>query len=129
MDFSDEIIEIEELGDMEMIDIEVSGNHLFYANGILVKNSMGIPATADFIMFYGSDEENMVYESELFYKIAKNRLGGRVGEIGKFYYDTRSLKLYDVEEFDDWKDDAEISGDNREISPQLDNTQGRRGRR
>jgi hypothetical protein len=95
-----------------------------------ISESMGVPATADFVMFYGSDEENIVYESELFYKIVKNRLGGRVGEIGKFYYDTRSLKLYDSVEFDMWKDDSETSGDSREISQQLDTTQRiqRRGR-
>jgi intein/homing endonuclease len=33
------IIKIEEIDEREMIDIEVSGNHLFYANNILTHNS------------------------------------------------------------------------------------------
>jgi hypothetical protein len=37
----DEIISIEELYEEEMIDIEVSGNHLFFANDILTHNSNG----------------------------------------------------------------------------------------
>lgn len=35
----DEIIEIEYLGEKDTIDISVSGNRLFYANGILTHNS------------------------------------------------------------------------------------------
>jgi hypothetical protein len=35
----DEIIEIEEIGEMETIDIEVDGDNLFYCNDILVHNS------------------------------------------------------------------------------------------
>ena len=57
-----EVISIEEVGDMDMIDIEVSGNHLFYANDILTHNSnsdvgledtsesFGLPATADTLL-------------------------------------------------------------------------------
>ena len=33
------ILKIEELDEREMVDIEVSGNHLFYANNILTHNS------------------------------------------------------------------------------------------
>lgn len=80
-----------------------------------ISESMGVPATADFMSIYGIDEDKMVYESELFYKICKNRLGGRVGEIGKFYYDTRSLKMYDSLELDLWLEEATISGDDRKI--------------
>jgi len=35
----DEIVEIEEIGEQVLIDIEVSGDNLFYANGILTHNS------------------------------------------------------------------------------------------
>jgi len=39
VDCEDEIISIEETGEIEMIDISVSGDHLFLANGILTHNS------------------------------------------------------------------------------------------
>lgn len=76
--------------------------------------SMGIPATADFMAVLGVDQSQMVYESEVLYKITKNRMGGRVGEIEKFYLDKRSLKMYDSSELDLWIEEATISGDNRE---------------
>jgi len=80
-----------------------------------ISESMGVPATADFMSIYGIDEDKMVYESELFYKICKNRLGGRVGEIEKFYYDARSLKMYDSLELDLWLEESKISGDDRKL--------------
>jgi len=63
------ILKIEELDEREMVDIEVSGNHLFYANDILTHNSssdveitdtsesFGLPATADFLVALISTEE------------------------------------------------------------------------
>jgi hypothetical protein len=39
MEFTDEIVEIVEVEQMDLIDIEVSGDHLFWANGILTHNS------------------------------------------------------------------------------------------
>lgn len=39
MIYNDEIVEIEYLGEQETIDINVSGNRLFYANDILTHNS------------------------------------------------------------------------------------------
>ena len=41
------ILKIEELDEREMIDIEVSGNHLFYANAILTHNSSSDPELTD----------------------------------------------------------------------------------
>lgn len=38
-EINDEIVEIEYLGEQDTIDINVSGNRLFYANGILTHNS------------------------------------------------------------------------------------------
>lgn len=35
----DEIVSIEKLGKRKTVDIEVTGNHLFYANGVLTHNS------------------------------------------------------------------------------------------
>lgn len=78
-----------------------------------IAESMGIPATADFMAILGTDEDQMVYESEILYKITKSRIGGRVGAIDRFYLDKRSLKMYDSSELDLWIEDATISGDDR----------------
>ena len=78
-----------------------------------IAESLGVPATADFMAILGTDEDNMIYENEVLYKITKNRLGGRVGQFDKFYLDARSLKMYDSCELDEWLADAEISGDDR----------------
>jgi hypothetical protein len=114
--YDDEIVSIEYIGQQECIDIEVSDDHLFYANGLLTKNSVGVAATADLIAIFGSGEDKAVYESELFYKIVKNRLGGRVGVVDKFYTDARNLKMYDSSEQDQWVDDAKISNDTRSMA-------------
>ena len=84
---------------------EVNFNH--------IAESMGIPATADFMAIMGTDEEQMVYESEILYKITKSRIGGRVGNMERFYLDKNSLKMYDSSELDLWIDEATISGDDR----------------
>lgn len=81
-----------------------------------LSESIGTAATADFIVVLGTDSDSLVYENELFYKILKNRLGGRVGEISKFYNDNKSLKMYDSSELQDWIDDAMISGASRTIT-------------
>ena len=94
-----------------------------------IAESMGLPATADFMAILGADEDSMVYQSELFYKIVKNRLGGRVGDINKFYYDSRSLKMYDDTELDLWISEAEQSGDVRERFEQQEVVRQPRGRR
>jgi len=78
-----------------------------------VAESLGVPATADFMAILGTDEDQMIYENEILYKITKNRLGGRVGQFDKFYLDAKSLKMYDRSEMDEWIQDAEISGDER----------------
>jgi hypothetical protein len=91
-----------------------------------IAESLGVPATADFMAIFGEDDESMVYESELAYKIVKNRLGGRVGTIGRMFYDTRSLKMYDSEELNLWISDAEKSGDTRDLVPIGRELRGRR---
>ena len=78
-----------------------------------IAESMGIPATADFMAVLGTDQDEMIYESEVLYKITKSRIGGMVGTVDKFYLDKKSLKMYDSSEMDDWIDDAMISGDTR----------------
>ena len=96
-----------------------------------IAESLGIPATADFMSIIGTDEDMMVYENEVLYKITKNRLGGRVGQIDKFFFDARSLKMYDSCEEDLWIAEAEISGDDRASMDheEADERRNRRGRR
>lgn len=92
--------------------------------------SIGIAATSDFIAIMGTDEDQMVYESEILYKIAKSRIGGRVGVIDKFYMDKRSLKMYDTSELDTWIDDATFSGDSRDqVSHEENENQNRENNR
>jgi hypothetical protein len=79
-----------------------------------IAESMGIPATADFMSIFGLDEDALIYECELHNKIVKNRLGGRVGDVCKFYYDNRSLKMYDEMEDEIWLEDSKITGDTRD---------------
>lgn len=74
--------------------------------------SMGVPATADFMTILGTDEEQMEYENEVLYRIVKSRIG-RSGVDEKFYLDRRNLKMYDSSEMDVWIDDATESGDER----------------
>jgi replicative DNA helicase len=94
-----------------------------------IGESMGIPSTADFMAIYGVDENKMVYENELLYKIVKNRLGGQVGEINSMYYDARTLKMYDVSEEDLWMRDAEITADTREAYTRRQQSEDSGGRR
>lgn len=125
------IEKIEKVKTGRTIDITTSGNNLFYANGILTHNSgsflpledidfnyiqesVGVAATADFCSVSGNNEDDMVYESEIWYKIIKNRLGGMVGSMNKFFFDQRSLKMYDADELDLWIKEATLSGDTRD---------------
>ena len=90
-----------------------------------IAESWGLPATCDFMGIFGTDEDALIYENELHYKIVKNRLGGRVGEIDKLYLDTRTLKMYDNTELDLWLSDASISGDERNIAERQNNDNDR----
>lgn len=80
-----------------------------------IAESMGIPATADFMAIMGGDENSMVYESEVAYKIVKNRLGGQIGAIDKLYFDDRSLKMYDSTELDMWIEDSKRTEGSRNL--------------
>jgi len=80
-----------------------------------IAESLGLPATADFMAIMGVDDDSLVYESELHGKIVKNRLGGRVGERFTMYYDSRTLKMWDESELNDWILAGEKSGDERNL--------------
>ena len=90
--FNDEIEEITEVGEIEMLDFNISGNRLFYVNNILTHNSatnntedadnsnvsdsMGTVMTSDFMLFLLQNEE-MKERKEIVCKCTKNRFTGR----------------------------------------------------
>jgi len=80
-----------------------------------IGESLGISATCDFLAIMGRNNEDLIYESELHYKIVKNRMGGRVNEVGKFYIDKKCLKMYDESELDVWLMDEKATGDTRVV--------------
>jgi hypothetical protein len=105
-----EVVSIEEIGEMDMIDIEVSGNHLFYANDILTHNSssdvgledtsesFGLPATADFMFALISTEE-LQQINQIMVKQLKNRYSD-LGNARRFVVgvDRSKMRLYNVEQ-------------------------------
>ena len=105
----EKITHIEEIGYDEAIDIEVSGNHLFYANDILTHNSnsdveltdtsesFGLPATADF-MFALIASEELDQLGQIMVKQLKNRYNDP-NRYKRFVVgiDRAKMKLYDAE--------------------------------
>ena len=104
------ILEIEELDERELVDIEVSGNHLFYANDILTHNSssdvdltdtsesFGLPATAD-LMFALISTEELEQIGQIMVKQLKNRYNDTV--VNKRFVigiDRSKMRLYDCEQ-------------------------------
>lgn len=104
------ILKIEELDEREMIDIEVSGNHLFYANNVLTHNSnsdveltdtsesFGLPATAD-LMFALISTEELEGLNQIMVKQLKNRYNDPT-MYKRFVIgiDRAKMRLYDVEQ-------------------------------
>lgn len=106
----EKIVKIEKLNYVTpTIDIEVDGNHLFYANGLLTHNSntdveltdtsesFGLPATADF-MFAVIRTEELDQLNQLMIKQLKNRYSDP--SLYKRFVvgvDRSKMKLYDVE--------------------------------
>lgn len=80
-----------------------------------VGEGLSISADGDFIAILGQSEDDILYESEIHGKVVKNRLGGRVGEMFKWYLDKKSLKMYDESELQLWIDDANKTGDSRKM--------------
>jgi len=102
------ISQIEEIEVDETIDIEVSGNHLFYANDILTHNSssdvditdtsesFGLPATADLMVAFINTEqlENM---NQIMVKQLKNRYNDiNTNKRFTIGIDRSKMRLYDV---------------------------------
>jgi replicative DNA helicase len=93
-----------------------------------IAESLGTAATSDTIMIFGTNEDDMIYESEIHCKFVKNRLGGRVSESCRFYMDSRSLRLLDESELEQWIAEAQITGDERNLFERQERQQ-RRSRR
>ena len=104
------ILKIEELDERELVDIEVSGNHLFYANDILTHNSssdveltdtsesFGLPATAD-LMFALISTEELEGLGQILVKQLKNRYADPT--VHKRFIvgiDRAKMRLYDCEQ-------------------------------
>lgn len=77
--YDDEIVSIEEIEDTDLIDISVSGDNLFYANGVLTKNSFGLPATADWMGAIVTSENLMEMNQQLIINL-KTRYGAKKKE-------------------------------------------------
>jgi len=92
IDFNDEIIDIEEVGEIEMYDIQVDKNHLYFANEVLTHNSsydnlesgldsiadsLGVIQTADNVIALLSNEQ-LRGENQSLVKFLKNRNTGKL---------------------------------------------------
>lgn len=98
IEYNDEIISIEDMGILETIDISVTGDNLFYCNGILTKNSFGLPATAD-LMFALINSEELEELGQMMVKQLKNRYSDPT-HFKRFTIgvDRSKMRLYDVEQ-------------------------------
>lgn len=76
LDYDDEIESIEELEEIEMFDISVAGDQLFYANGVLTKNSAGLVHTCDYMLGIVETEELSAMGQQMFKQI-KSRYGDK----------------------------------------------------
>lgn len=98
IEYNDEIVDIVECGEEECIDISVTGDNLFYANGVLTKNSFGLPATLD-AMFAIINTDEMKALGQIMIKQLKNRFAD-LEKMKRFVIgiDKMKMRLYDVEE-------------------------------
>lgn len=109
--YNDEVISIEQIDSIDTIDIEVSGDNLFYANDILTHNSgskstdaditdvsesWGLPATLDFFLLIMQPKE-MKEMGQYVFKIIKNRYG-RNDVSFAVGLDIMKMRFYDVEQ-------------------------------
>jgi hypothetical protein len=109
----DEIVSIKKIGERETIDINVSGDNLFFANDILTHNSgssttessledvsdsYGIAFTADLLLALISTEE-LEQMNQIIIKQLKNRYGP-LDRYRKFVVgvDRSKMRVYDVDQ-------------------------------
>lgn len=106
----EKIVKIEEIGHSNAIDIEVSGNHLFYANDILTHNSnsdlelgdvsesIALASTCDFMLGV-TQSEQLAELGQYSCKQLKNRYGDK-NYIKRFFIgvDKPKMRLYDIDQ-------------------------------
>ena len=95
LDFNDEIIEIVEMGEVETTDITTSGDNLFFCNGILTKNSIGLPATCDLMIALISTDE-LKEQNQLMIKQLKNRYNDINPEKFTVGIERSKMRLYNI---------------------------------
>ena len=118
INFDSEIESIECLGEIDTIDIEVSDDHLFYANNILTKNSIGIPFVCDSIFAIIRDDD-LDEQGEVWIKVLKNRyapivnkkfnLGANIDN--QYFYDVGQEEQSDFNINDLSKEDTKTNAD------------------
>lgn len=98
IDYNDEIVEIEDVGEVITTDISTSGDNLFYCNDILTKNSFGLPATSDLMVALISTEQ-LEGMNQIMVKQLKNRYND-ITQNKRFVVgiDRSKMRLYDVED-------------------------------
>lgn len=111
--YNDEIIKIEYLGDMETVDISVTGDSLFYCNDILTKNSIGLAATTDVMCSIWQDEEDRSL-GVINMGMMKNRFGPNFGSGAfKCNYNTLTLRETNPDYFE--PDDQSLENNVRDV--------------
>ena len=95
IDYNDEIASIEPIGNRETIDITVTGDSLFFCNGILTKNSIGLAATADLICALWTEPDDVTL-GRISIGMQKNRFGPNYG-IGAFKCNYNTLTLTETD--------------------------------
>jgi hypothetical protein len=107
LNYNDEIVDIEFVGEKETIDITVTGDSLFYCNGILTKNSIGLAATCDVICSLWQEEEDREL-GVINMGMQKNRFGPNFGSAAfKCNYNTLTLKETNSDYFESDGDSTE----------------------
>jgi hypothetical protein len=98
IDYNDEIVEIIEMGELETVNIGVSGDNLFYCNNILTKNSFASMMTADIAVALIKTEE-LDQLGQVMFKQIRNR-DNDVSKYKRFVVgvDRNKMRLYDVEQ-------------------------------
>lgn len=122
--YNDEIVSIEEVGEIETVDITVSGDNLFLCNNILTKNSMGLVHSLD-LYFALIRTEELDALGQVMVKQLKNRYGDP-SKYRKFVLglDAARMKFYDVEA--DAQDDIADSGQDGDDEPLFDRSSRRK---
>lgn len=105
IEYDDEIVSITELEEEEeTMDITVSKDSLFYANGILTKNSFALPATLDWFAAIVTNDELMAMGRQMIC-LLKTRYGDKSNKRNQIVgVDFPKMRYYDIETSDTTKE-------------------------